>query len=359
MKYSPDITKGEMVKRYVRHLLRDDIISYGSKIPSEHELMDKFQVSRQTVRQAFGALEAEGLIYKEQGKGTFSNYDKGAGQNRIVAVVTTYLSGFVFPGIMSGIEQVLSDEGYMMLLSNTNNIKEREARYLRSVLEHNVVGIIIEPTASSQANSNLKLLRGIEEKGIKTVFINALYDDFESAYVLLNDLKGGLMATDYLLQMRHRRIAGIFKTDDKQGIDRKAGFLKALSAAGIPEASEFIGEYNTAQMYDYPYMFAQSLLQKEGSPTAFFCYNDQCALMVIRAIHDRGLRVPEDISVVGYDDSAFPMHSEAKLTTIRHPKKEMGIQAAKFMVGMLEGRMRMPQYMYEPELIIRKSCRNL
>jgi len=81
--------------------------------------------------------------------------------------------------------------------------------------------------------------------------------------------------------------------------------------------------------------------------------------MVIRAIHDRGLRVPEDISVVGYDDSASPMHSEAKLTTIRHPKKEMGIQAAKFMVGMLEGRMRMPQYMYEPELIIRKSCRNL
>ena len=103
-----DIPKYEMVKQYVKHLLKDDIIPYGMKLPSEHDLMEKFQVSRQTVRQAFGELAAEGLVYKEQGKGTFSHYKKGARQSQIVAVVTTYLSGFVFPGIISGIEQVLS-----------------------------------------------------------------------------------------------------------------------------------------------------------------------------------------------------------------------------------------------------------
>ncbi|MBN1775344.1 MAG: GntR family transcriptional regulator [Clostridiales bacterium] len=359
MKIGPNIPKGEMVKRYVRHLLKDDIITYGEKLPSEHDLMEKFQVSRQTVRQAFGELTVEGLIYKEQGKGTFSNYRKGAKGSQIVAVVTTYLSGFVFPGIISGIEQILSDEGYMMLLSNTNNIKEREAQYLKSVLEHNVVGMIIEPTSSSGPNINNRLLSVIREKGIKTVFINACYDDFDSAYVLLDDIKGGHTATDYLLQLGHTRIAGIFKTDDKQGVNRMQGYTDALRAYESAGSQTMVGEYDTANMYDYPYMFAQSLLRGKERPTAFFCYNDQCALMVLQAIHDQGLKVPEDISVVGYDDSISPMNSEVKLTTIRHPKQAMGGQAARFMVDMLEGRAEKPQYIHEPELIVRKSCRKI
>ncbi len=359
MKRGPDIPKCEIIKRYVRHLLKDDIIAYGQQLPSEHDLMDKFLVSRQTVRQAFGELTVEGLIYKEQGKGTFSNYRKGAKGSQIVAVVTTYLSGFVFPGIISGIEQVLSDEGYMMLLSNTNNIKEREAQYLKSVLEHNVVGMIIEPTSSSGANTNSRLLSGIRDKGIKMVFINACYDDFDNAYVLLDDIKGGYTATEYLLQLGHRKIAGIFKTDDKQGVNRLSGYQKALRDFGVVEDRRRIGEYNTANMYDFPYMFVQSQLRGDDRPTAFFCYNDQCALMVIQAIRDQGLRVPEDISVVGYDDSISPMNSEVKLTTIRHPKQAMGVQAARFMVDMLEGRAEKPQYIHEPELIVRKSCRNV
>jgi len=354
-----NLPKYEMVKQYVTHLLKDDIMPYGGRLPSEHDLMEKFQVSRQTIRQAFGELAAEGLIYKEQGRGTFSNCKKDARQSQIVAVVTTYLSGFVFPGIISGIEEVLSGEGYMMLLSNTNNIKEREAQYLVSVMEHHVAGIIIEPTASSRPNTNSQLLHDIHEKGIKTIFINACYDDFDSAYVLLDDMRGGYTAAEYLLQLGHKRIAGIFKTDDKQGVQRKEGYLAAMAAYGVKRDSRLMGEYETANMYDYPYIFAQSLIRSGDCPTAFFCYNDQCALMVVQAIRDKGLRIPEDISIVGYDDSISPMHSDMRLTTIRHPKKAMGIQAARFMVDMLEGRMEKPQKIYEPELIVRKSCRNL
>ena len=226
-------------------------------------------------------------------------------------------------------------------------------------MDHNVAGIIIEPTASSRPNTNGRLLYDIRDKGIKTVFINSCYDDFDSAYVLLDDTRGGHMAAEYLLQLGHRKIAGIFKTDDTQGVRRKEGYLAALRAYGAEADQLLIGEYETADMYDYPYMFAQSLIRTGGYPTAFFCYNDQCALMVIQAIKDKGLRVPEDISVVGYDDSISPMHSEVKLTTIRHPKNAMGVQAARFMVDMLEGRMERPQKIYEPELIVRKSCRNL
>ena len=351
--------KYELVKDYVKHLLKENIVSYGEKLPSEHDLMDKFKVSRQTIRQAFSELTSEGLIFKEQGKGTFSNYRKEAKQKQIVAVLTTYIAGFVFPGIISGIEQALSDEGYMMLLSNTNNIKEREAQYLANILEHNVVGLIMEPSKSARPNTNIKLIEDIHNKGIKFVFLNAYYDNFESAYVLLDDYKGGYIATEYLIQLGHRKIAGIFKTDDKQGVNRKDGFIAAMNQYGVAVEPDFIGEYETSNMYDFPYMFAQSLLRKEDRPTAFFCYNDQYAMMILQAIRDRGLKVPEDVSIVGYDDSISIMQSDVKLTTISHPKKEMGIQAAKYMIDMLDGRLERPQMIYRPELIVRNSCRNI
>jgi len=351
--------KYELVKDYVKHLLKENIITYGGKLPSEHDLMEKFKVSRHTIRQAFGELTSEGLIFKEQGKGTFSNYRRDAKYKQIVAVLTTYISGFVFPGIITGIEETLSDEGYMMLLSNTNNIKEREAQYLTSISEHNVVGLIIEPTKSARENTNLKLLEEIRNRGIKFVFINACYDDFNGSHVLLDDYRGGFIAAEYLIQLGHRRIAGIFKTDDKQGVKRKEGFIAAMEKYGVPVEPEFIGEYETFNMYDFPYMFAQSLLRKEKHPTAFFCYNDVYALMVIQAIQDRGLKVPDDISIIGFDDSLSMIQSETKLTTIMHPKKAMGVQAAKYMIDMLEGRLEKPQIVYRPELIVRNSCRNL
>ncbi|NCU27808.1 GntR family transcriptional regulator [Candidatus Nomurabacteria bacterium] len=172
-----DMPKYEMVKNYVKHLLIDNAIAFGDKLPSENELTEKFQVSRQTVRQAFSELTSEGYIYKEQGRGTFSKYKKKANQKQIVAVLTTYLSGFVFPGILAGVEQVLSEEVYIILLSNTNNTKKREAQYLENILEHNVVGLIIEPTKSACENVNIRLLETLRDKGIKTVFINACYDE--------------------------------------------------------------------------------------------------------------------------------------------------------------------------------------
>lgn len=354
-----DIPKYEMVKNYIKHLLKENIIPFGGKLPSEHELMGKFEVSRHTIRQAFSELTSEGYIYKEQGKGTFSNYKKEAKHKQIVAVLTTYMSAFVFPGILAGIEQVLSDEGYMMLLSNTNNMKEREAQHLTSVLEHNVVGMIIEPTKSAHSNVNIKLFEDIRAKGIKSVFINACYDDFDSSYVVMDDIKGGFMATEYLLQLGHRKIAGMFKTDDKQGVDRKNGYIAALEKYNVDVDLDFIGEYGTANMYDYPYMFTQSLFRKDKHPTAFVCYNDQCAMMAVQAVNDKGLRVPDDVSVVGYDDSISIMQSDVKLTTILHPKKALGIQAAKYLIDMLDGRMEKPQMIYRPELIVRNSCKNI
>ena len=352
-------TKYEMVRHHIKQMLIDGTIGYGMKLPSEHELMKKFQVSRQTIRQAFSELANEGLIYKQQGKGTFSSYRKNVRQKQVIAVITTYISEFVFPGIVSGIESVLSDEGYMMLFANTNNSKDKEGEYLKNMMEHNVVGVIIEPSRSSKGNTNIHLFNEMRNKGIRFVFLNACYSDFESSYVIMDDKKGAYIAVEHLLQLGHRRIACVYKTDDKQGVDRKQGYLEALKSYGAGIESSLIGEYDTAGMYLFPYMFAQSQLRSENRPTAFSCYNDQSALMVIQAIKDSGLRFPEDVSVVGYDDSIEGMPNDMRITTIKHPKKEMGIKSARFLIDMIEGRLQRPQLVYDPELIVRDSCRNI
>jgi GntR family transcriptional regulator of arabinose operon len=351
--------KYQMVKDHIKHLLKSGTISYGKKLPSEHELMDKFKVSRNTIRQAFGELAGEGLIVKEQGKGTFSNYMKTNRQKQIIAVISTFISPLVFTEIISGIEKVLSDEGYMMLLSNTDNVKEREAQHLQSVLDHGVVGIIVEPTQSAKENVNLPLLKQITEKGIKIVCMNSLYDDFDSSYVLLDDEKGSYMATEYLLQLGHRKIAGIFNTDAQQGIKRKTGFLKAMHDYNGVDNPGLLGNFTNSDMFVYPYMFAQSVLRGPGRPTAFVCYNDQTAVMVMQAAIDQGLKIPEDISVVGFDDSLESIPFGIRLTTIVHPKKALGMQAAKFLVDMLDGRIQKPQLLYQPKLVVGNSCRSI
>jgi GntR family transcriptional regulator, arabinose operon transcriptional repressor len=354
-----DIPKYEMVKNYIKHLLMDGTVSYGEKLPSEYELIAKFNVSRHTIRKAFAELSNTGYIYKKQGKGTFSSYKHNEKPKQIIAVLSTFISSFVFPSIIAGIEEILSDEGYMMLLSNTNNTKEKEAQFLTNILGYNVVGMIVEPAKSAIGNPNLKLFNEIHKGNIKTVFINSVYEDFSSPYVLLDDIKGGFIVTEYLIQLGHRKIACIMKTDDKQGIDRSNGMVSAMQKYNVSPMPEFIGSYDTHSMYEAPYILAQSLMRKSDRPTAVFCYNDQCALMVIQAIHDSGLSVPNDISVVGYDDSLELVQGNMKLTTVSHPKKEMGKQAAKFLVEMLNGRLDFPQKIFQPELIVRTSCHNV
>ncbi len=355
-----DEPKYEMVKQHVINLLHQDVIRFGEKLPSEYTLMDQFNVSRNTIRQAFAELTSMGYIYKEQGKGTFSKYvPKLSNEKRIVAVISTYISDYIFPEIIFGIEEVLSADGCAMLLANTTNNKEKETQILKNFLHHDIAGLIIEPTRSALPNINSPLFEELKEKGIKLVYINAEYPDSPGAAVLVDDERGGYLATEYLLQLGHKRIAGIFKKDDIQGLKRRTGFLAALKEKGVESDLSRILEYETTTEYIQPYMLVKNLMRQSERPTAIVCYNDNIATMVIQAIRDSGLSVPGDVSVIGFDDSKKAVESDIKLTSIVHPKTEMGRRAASFMLEMLDGDSEIQQMTYRPELVVRDSCRPL
>jgi len=339
-------------------IISGEIIS-GQQLSTENEISEKFKVSRHTVRHALRELEKGVYIYKEQGKGSFcSSRDKNTGI-KTIAVLTTYISNYIFPLIISGIEEVLSAAGYNLMLLNTNNEKEKEAEYLQKIIANNVVGLIVEPTMSAYENVNLNWYKELEKKDIPYIMINAKYDELDPAFVVMDDVEGVYLITKYLLQLGHRQIAGIFKQDDLQGVNRQLGYKKALEEFGIPFNNEIVSNFGTKEMSFAPYEFTSNLINKSERPTAIICYNDQIAAYVLQAIRDAGLRIPEDISVTGFDDSDIAMATEFKFTTVSHPKEDMGKRAARLLINMIEEKIKKPNYVYKPELLVRYSTGNV
>ncbi|TDO93851.1 GntR family transcriptional regulator of arabinose operon [Halanaerobium saccharolyticum] len=348
----------EIIDYYKNYIEHHELID-GDLLPSESEVADKFKYSRDTVRRALEELEKEKIVSRKRGKGTFYRDSKNTVKEKRIAVITTYLSNYIFPNIISGIEEVVSSKHYTLNLANTDNDPNKERKHLRKVIDNGVDGLIIEPTKSALDTHNMDLYRELKAKKIPFVMLNAYYRELNPSYAIVNDYKGGYKAAQYLLQLGHTNIAGIFKEDDLQGIFRQKGFKKALTDYGIDPESAEIGTYITSQISSYPYHWMDKMLSHKNRPTAVVCYNDEIAVDIVKAIIDNGLKVPDDISVVSFDDSILATATNVKLTTVRHPKEELGRHAARLLFNMLEIGVEKPRFLYNPELVVRDSCKEL
>lgn len=345
---------------------RDKILNgemkYGEKLPTEQEIGEMFSVSRHTVRQSITELEKQGYIYRERSKGAFvEKLAKEKVNNRkMIIVITTYISEYIFPFLIKGIDEVLSKNGYDILLLSTNNDKEKEREQLKKLLEYNVVGAIIEPTASALGNTNVEYYEAIDRNNIPYLMINAAYDKKEQSYVAIDDEKGGYIICKYLIDLGHKKIAGLFKEDDVQGIERKNGYLKALEENNIEIDSTIIGKFKTFEEEFYIEGFTRSLLSKEDKPTSIFCYNDKVAMNVVKIAKELGVRIPEELSVVGYDnDETISAALDYGITTISHPKEELGRKAAEMLLLLINGEKEKVSYVFAPEITIKNSVKRI
>ena len=145
----------EIFEYYRDKILNGEMV-YGEKLPTEQEIGELFSVSRHTVRQSILELEKQGYIYRERSKGAYvDKLEKSKKtKSKMIIVITTYVSEYIFPFLIKGIEEVLSKNGYDILLLSTNNEKQKEREQLKKLLEYDVVGAIIEPTASALGNTN-------------------------------------------------------------------------------------------------------------------------------------------------------------------------------------------------------------
>jgi len=352
--------KYQVLKEYIIETIKQEGLEPGDKIWSENKLAEKFNVSRHTVRQAIGELANEGWLYKVHGKGTFVGDRIRQKSNKIktIGVMTTYLNDYIFPSIILGIDEVLSKAGYNIVLGCTYNHHDKERVCLKNFIQADIHGIIIEPTKSALPNPNLDLYRQLLDKDIPMFFIHGSYQELNCPYVVVDDIKAGYLATRHLIDLGHKNIGGIFKIDDIQGHYRFKGYQMALSQAKLDLIDFNVLWFDTDDKREEFIKFDKRMfaeLIKRCS--AIVCYNDQVALKVMNIIRNKGMSIPDDISLVSFDDSQLAVVSDVQLTTVAHPQKKLGKVVAECLINKINGGRGKDKIKMEPELIIRDSAK--
>lgn len=351
--------KYEEIVYWIKERLDNGELKSGDRVESENQLCELFHVSRQTARHAITVLEQQGIVERRRGSGTYIkaavNLKERIRKTKQVAVVTTYVQEYIFSSLITEIENQLSKAGYGMQVSFTNNSVEKERFILKNILEKNMVdGLIVETTKSGLPNPNLDIYKKIMDKGIAVLFINSYYPELDAPHVSMNDKLAGKMVTEHLIMCGHEKIAAIFKADDGQGHKRYAGYIEAMMQRDVKIRSQHVVWMDTESvkaMREDPAW----ILKRIMGCTACVCYNDEVASNLIAICLENGIRVPEDISVIGIDDSDLAIYCEVPLTSAKNPVSNLGEIAALEMLELMEG-LPVPQVTeLEPKIVNRKS----
>lgn len=336
-------------------------IKPNEKLYSENELSTMFAMSRQTVRHGISKLEQEGIVERIQGSGTYicGKTIPEREKTMHIAVVTTYVDYYIFPNVIKEIEKSISSAGYITQIAFTNNTVERESSILQSFLNKNVVdGIIIEPTKSGIPNPNIDLYHEIKEKNIPVIFINSYYPNLDLPHIAMDDTKAGFIAVNHLIEAGHTKIAGIFKSDDRQGHFRYSGYVDGLLKAGLKISDQHIVWLDTEDIHHIEESKKRILKRLEGC-TACVCYNDEVATSVVDICTKNEIRIPDQLSIVSIDDSDMASLCDVPLTSVAYPIKELGKKAAENMLHLIENNKYDANYDFSPVITIRDSVKQI
>lgn len=274
------------------------------------------------------------------------------GRSLTVGVVLLDLANPFFGEMVKGAEQVLREEGYVLMVCSSDESVDHERRYLRVLEEHRVDGLLITPV-----ERDLKALAALAGRGVPTVLLDRDAGTSGLCSVTVDDVRGGELAASHLLELGHEVVAFVNgPLSIRQCADRRQGARRAFRRAGrrpddclwelaVPALTVEQGELAAAQ-----------LLARDPRPSGVICANDLLALGVLKGLSAAGVAVPEEVALVGYDDLSFASMLSPPLSSVRQPKHELGASAAKLLLEEASGaRHEHRSVRFEPELVVRAS----
>ncbi|GAA4514110.1 MULTISPECIES: LacI family DNA-binding transcriptional regulator [Nonomuraea] len=277
-----------------------------------------------------------------------------AGHSRTIGLSVIDIGNPFFTDVAAGVEDLASERGYAVILGNSSGSRVKEERNLLVFAEQRVRGVLITP--SDQDPIRLDRLR---ERGISVVLVDHPAERPDQCAVAVNDVTGGAMAVEHLLAGGADRVAYVTgPAAMRQCQDRRRGAERALAAAGRDprDLREVAMPAMTAAAGQQA---AEKLLAQDVLPDALFCANDLLALGVLRGLLQAGVRVPEEVSLIGYDDIDFASASTVSLSSIRQPTYQLGRAATELLLDECDNpdTHAHQQIMFQPDLVVRESTR--
>jgi DNA-binding LacI/PurR family transcriptional regulator len=273
------------------------------------------------------------------------------GRSWSVGLVVGDIANPFVPEVVRGVEDVVWRARKNLILCNTDFQADKKTAYVRSLLDKNVEGLIVLSQVLSPSDMRL-----VEAADVPLVTVNRGTPGYTSDYVGIDNGAGIRMAMDYLASLGHRRIGfikGLPTSNSAQ--ERFAAYTDAIARHGMDSNPQLVvpGDYDM----ESGDAGARAIMAASTPPTAIVAANDLMALGALGALHELGLKVPDDVSVVGFDNIQLAAHPLLNLTTINHPKRETGDAAARLLLQRIMGKTADPprSVVLKPSLIVRGS----
>jgi LacI family transcriptional regulator len=303
------------------------------------------KVAPATLERVRAAIDELGFVRNETAR------QLRAGRSRMIGVVVLDVGNPFYTDFARGAERVADEAGLAVMLCSSDEQEEKEGRYLSLLEEQRVQGVLLSPV-----NAGDERISAMRKRGTPVVLVERTSRTRGQCSVSVNDRRGGQLAVEHLLARGHRRIAFVGGPSSLAQVrERKAGAERAVAEQSGASLLDVPTELPTTasggvagtHLADAP---------PRTRPTAVFCANDLLALGVLQALTSRGIRVPQDVALVGYDDIDFAASAAVPLTSVRQPREELGRAAAQLLIEEASGGAHRHRHVvFQPELVIRES----
>ena len=333
----------------------------GGFLPSERDLSERFGINRITLRKALAEIAREGLIENVPGAGNkVVASRRAAASSRVVSCVMLRFAGLpmmspYYADLLEGIEEETTARGFDLLFQSvpeanlrTSDDKPKSAPKVSGATR--VLGVLLVGGVTDE------LAVAYHKRGIQVMLVDKPAPSRAFSSIMPDNFDGAYRAAKHLLGLGHRRIAFLAAKKDPVVESRHGGLVKAMEEAGLPfQRKDYIeGGYasEAAALAIGRYLHAR----RKDLATAVMAINDEAAIGALNALRTHGVKVPEDMSVVGFDDIVWAAHTHPPLTTLRIPRREMGRLAAQTLLNQVESARSTPvRLVLQTDLIVRKS----
>lgn len=341
----------------IKQELRDKIIkmSPGEPFPTRLELMKEYGVARATVDKAISELCHDGFLSSRAGDGTYVSEHLRVMIDNVQnwGIIVPDVTASIYSGIVRGAENYAQKVRANIILCNSDNDLEKQEMYIERLNSSEVSGIIIVPVVSSNIQDSIDLYNQLIRTRIPFVFCNRSVEGIDVPLIASNDFYGAYLATKYLLKQGYRRPAFIAREKYKTSNDRCQGYLSALLEKGL--------EINRkAIIVELPVGSETQRISKlleEEEIDSIFCFDDSIAEICYGVIKHKGLNIPNDIGIIGYNNTARCNSLNPPLSSVSFKNVEIGEKAGEVLYKLINNGLRgeFEIYIFQPTVEARES----